>query len=62
VHTVLNEIEAIETALDIAAPGDLVVALVEKITPAWNVLQARQAVQGGNGRAGTISPALVAGA
>jgi cyanophycin synthetase len=61
VHTVLNEIEAIETALDIAAPGDLVVALVEKITPAWNVLQARQA-NGRDGCAGTISPALVAGA
>ena len=43
IHTVLNEIEAIETAIDLAAPGDLVVALVEKITPAWNALQARQA-------------------
>ena len=54
VHTVLDEIEAIQAALDLAAPGDLVVALVEKITPAWEALQARQAGNGGselNGRA-----------
>ncbi|MDQ2653376.1 MAG: cyanophycin synthetase [Chloroflexota bacterium] len=46
IHTVLDEIDAIHTALDLAAPGDLVVALVEQVTPAWEALRARQAAEG----------------
>jgi len=52
IRTVLNEIDAIQTAIDLAAPGDLVVALVEQVTPTWNALQQRQTAQGAPALAG----------
>jgi cyanophycin synthetase len=59
VHTVLDEIDAIQTAIDLAAPGDLVVALVEKITPTWNALRQRQIAHGAPTRTGSTSPPLI---
>ncbi|MDQ3656216.1 MAG: cyanophycin synthetase [Chloroflexota bacterium] len=38
---VLDEIEAIHTAIDLASPGDLVVAMVYRITEAWESLAER---------------------
>ena len=43
VSVVLDEIEAIDTAIDQAAPGDLVVALVYRIQRARDALMRRTA-------------------
>jgi cyanophycin synthetase len=45
IHTVLDEIEAIHAAIDLASPGDLVVALVDRVTLAWDALEKRAALQ-----------------
>ena len=47
VTVVLDEVEAVHAAIDLAAPGDLVVALVYRIPVVWDSLlrRARGAVQ-----------------
>jgi cyanophycin synthetase len=42
---ILDETAAIETALDSATPGSLVVILPESVTRAINLIEARNAVQ-----------------
>jgi hypothetical protein len=41
VTVVLDEIEAVNTAIDLAEPGDLVVALVYRIPRVWTALMQR---------------------
>jgi cyanophycin synthetase len=41
VTVILDEIEAVNTAIDLAGPGDLVVALVYRIPRVWNALMQR---------------------
>lgn len=42
VTVVLDEVEAVHTAIDLASPGDLVVAMVYRIPKVWEALAKRQ--------------------
>jgi cyanophycin synthetase len=42
ITVVLDEIEAVHTAIDLASPGDLVVAMVYQIPKVWEALAKRQ--------------------
>ncbi|HTL90087.1 MAG TPA: hypothetical protein VL134_11855, partial [Leptolyngbya sp.] len=44
-ETILDEITAIQTALDTATPGSLVVILPESVTRAIELIESRNAVQ-----------------
>ena len=41
VHTVIDEVAAAHAAVDLAAPGDLVVVLVDSVTLVWEALARR---------------------
>ena len=47
VHTVTDEVDAAYAGVDLAAPGDLVVVLVDRVTLVWEAL-ARRAEQEAN--------------
>ena len=43
VHVVLDEVASAHAAVDLAAPGDLVVVLVDRVTLVWDALRGRAA-------------------
>jgi cyanophycin synthetase len=66
VHTVLDEIESVLSAIDLADPGDLVVALVDRVPVVWDALQKRSArssapvpMLNGNGGANSVPSVAV---
>jgi hypothetical protein len=59
IHTVTDEVAAAHAGVDLAAPGDLVVVLVDRVTLVWEALaqrakqEANQPVAAGNGYSST---------
>jgi len=41
IHTVLDEVDSVLSAVELADPGDLVVALVDRVPVVWDALQKR---------------------
>ena len=66
IHIVTDEVAAAHAGVDLAAPGDLVVVLVDRVTLVWEALAQRaeqetnQPVVASNGHSGTsdISPQM----